>query len=149
MPSAAQGMGNIKIAPHDQIKWKPQDMLATHLACITGTPLEHARVVVPWHVPHAAQGIVDVLAKRGGIGAVLAATDAELGSGHKVRPFVQLLELAEGAREDESANGVACDAFLHASISIASESSYVTEETHHFRQRHGGRARRPHPQLGC
>ena len=80
----------------------------THLASVTIAALEHARVVVARHVPHAPEGVVDVLAEGGSVGTILATTDAELGGRHEVGPFVQLLQLTEGAREDKTSDGVAC-----------------------------------------
>ena len=80
----------------------------THrLVIIAQAGLEHARVVVGGHVPHAAHDIVDVLAERGRAGAVFASAEAELGVGHEVCPLVHLAQLTEGTGEDETADGVA------------------------------------------
>ena len=75
--------------------------MGAHLARIPLAALEHARVVVAGHVPHAAHDVVDVLAVLGRAGPVLARADAELVRGHEVRPLVRLLEVAaERTRED-------------------------------------------------
>lgn len=80
----------------------------THLAGIALALLKHTRVVVGGHVPRTAHLVVDMLAQRGRVGAVLARTDAELLRRHEIRPFVDLRRLAvERAREDETADGVA------------------------------------------
>lgn len=81
----------------------------THLASVSLAALEHAGVVVRGHVPRASHNVVDVLAQRGGARAVLAGPEAKLGVGHEVCPLVHLGQLAEGTREDQTADGVPCE----------------------------------------
>lgn len=57
---------------------------ATHLASVAQAAVERVRGVVSGHVPLASHNVVNVLAKRGGLGAVLAGAEAELGVGHEV-----------------------------------------------------------------
>ena len=50
----------------------------TDLAGVALARVERAARVVPGHVPVAAHDVVDVVAERGRVGAVLADADAEL-----------------------------------------------------------------------
>lgn len=72
--------------------------------------VESVLVVVSRHDPGATHGVVNVLAERLILaGLALASTDAKLRIRHVVHPLVDLRRsaiLAEGGREDETADGV-------------------------------------------
>lgn len=99
----------------------------THRPRLSQAVLEYARVIVTGHIPAATHDVVNVIAQARGLRAFFASSDAELGGRHEVLtgqvnhgpgwetsgtngPFMQLLQLAivEHAREDETADGIAC-----------------------------------------
>ncbi len=107
--------------PQGVVEW-------TYLACVA-LALVEAVIVVSGHVPFTTHHVVDVVAQPRRVGTVLARTNAELVERDEVlrgtaglehfetgmsmcekthRPLVELLQLAERAREDETANWIAC-----------------------------------------
>ncbi len=57
---------------------------AAHLASVSQAAIERARSVVSGHIPFASHDVVDVLAERWSVGAVLASAEAEFGGGNEV-----------------------------------------------------------------
>jgi len=81
----------------------------THgLAGVSLAIFERSSRVITWHIPTATHNVVNVLTQLGTLGTFFASPDTEFGRGHKVRPLVQLLQVAtvECAREDEATDGI-------------------------------------------
>lgn len=106
----------------------------THrLARIAHASFKDPRIVVRRHVPRTAHDVVDMLAERSCVRTSLAGAKAELSIRHEVRPFVQLLELAERIREDKPSDRIAiavCTVRIKLATSIPSGDIQAREVAH-------------------